>query len=230
MRSNAGFIAVGLAAMILSGCSDDTVTGPEDPEAPVSPPAAPPVSPPTAPPKSSLGSLVAAAVTTGMDLDPNGYVIVMRDRTRNIGVNSVVTLATDLGPGSYQLELTDIAPNCAVAGDNPRTVVVSAGAVDRITFAVACQAFGTVEVTTVTTGQDVDPDGYILADYDGWRGWAMGANDTLKIRVYPGAYWLELTGIAPNCTVARGGYLVEAASAATVRISFEVACVAKGAP
>jgi hypothetical protein len=60
---------------------------------------------------------------------------------------------------------------------------------------------GGIEVTTVTTGDPADPDGYVLALDQGHR--AIGSNTTATFSdLEPGDYRLELLGIAANCSLA----------------------------
>jgi len=61
-------------------------------------------------------------------------------------------------------------------------------------------AAGSLEVTTVTTGDPVDPDGYQLAlDHDDR---AIGSNTALTFSdLEPGDHRLELRGIAGNCSL-----------------------------
>src|SRR5436189_6434599 len=63
--------------------------------------------------------------------------------------------------------MTGAAANCPIAPDNPRTVNVTTGAVTRDTartkFQVTCgAATGSIQVTTATSGIDLDPNGYTV--------------------------------------------------------------------
>lgn len=80
------------------------------------------------------------ASTTGFDLDPDGFTVTVES-----GGNLVASLSVPayipIEPGSYDVELTDVADNCSVSGDNPRTVEIPdcLGAI-RVEFEVVCSS------------------------------------------------------------------------------------------
>jgi hypothetical protein len=71
-----------------------------------------------------------------------------------IGVNGTVEL-TPLPPGPHSIQLTGVASNCTVSGDNPRAIEVTAGAPLTVAFAVACMV-GALKFTTMTSGTTAD--------------------------------------------------------------------------
>jgi len=84
-----------------------------------------------------LGSLRVLTSTSGSGLDPDGYDLVLDGTLAYpMGVNDEQVLP--MLPGEYSLELTEIAGNCTVAGDNPRTVTVAARETTVFTFQVTC--------------------------------------------------------------------------------------------
>ena len=86
-----------------------------------------------------LGSIAVSASTSGEDQDDNGYEIVVDGGAPStIGINGSIT-AGALTPGDYSVELQGEAFNCFVAGDNPRTVSVTAGVETPVTFDVICR-------------------------------------------------------------------------------------------
>jgi hypothetical protein len=153
-------------------------------------------------------SLRVTTATTGGDLDPDGY----RVNVSGVGfqdpvpVNGSVSFY-EVSPGQYSVELQGIAPNCAVSGVNPQPVTVTDGATRVVSFAIACSSnlVGSVRVTTVASGEAVDPGGYYtvrLIGYvpDGYIG--VPANGFFTyVAVLPGSYSVELSNVAPNCTV-----------------------------
>jgi len=77
-------------------------------------------------------------VTGGSDLDPTGYVLVAGSVLRGgVGVNTTADLPR-LFAGTYSVALSDVASNCRVSGDNPRTLAVTEGATTTSTFEVTC--------------------------------------------------------------------------------------------
>ncbi len=62
-------------------------------------------------------------MTTGNDLDPDGYsVSVDAGPGQALGTNGTITITT--AAGDHIVELSAVANNCVVNGDNPRTVTV----------------------------------------------------------------------------------------------------------
>src|SRR4051812_49554334 len=61
---------------------------------------------------------------------------------------------------------------------------------------------GTLQVTTVTSGEEQDPDGYTI-QLDGGAGTAIGSSATHSFtEVASGDHSVQLGGSAANCTVA----------------------------
>lgn len=88
----------------------------------------------------STGFIQISAATTGADLDPDGYTVMMDGRFgSSIGINGVTTLP-DVPTGGHQVQLSARANNCSVAGDNPVNVSVTAGATAQVSFEVVCTA------------------------------------------------------------------------------------------
>src|SRR5206468_2266739 len=85
------------------------------------------------------GDLTVTAATSGQDLDPNGYsVTVDGGQSRSLGINASTTYP-GLTAASHTIELTGIAGNCSVSGQNPRTVTVATSGTTT-TFTITCTA------------------------------------------------------------------------------------------
>jgi len=96
------------------------------------------------------GSVDVTTTTIGEDVDLNGYIVSVDGGVGpTIDVNGAVTVS-ELRTGEHQLALTDVAPNCAVEGDNPRTMVTGAAAPVQTTFRVNCWR---IFVLTMVSGQ-----------------------------------------------------------------------------
>ena len=117
----------------------------------------------------------ATTATTGESL-PAGYTITVDGgAAQPIGPSATVTL-TNLAVGAHAVELAGVPANCTVAGQNPRSLDVSAGGTAETTFAVTCTAVtGSLRITTRTTGSGLDGDGYDLS-VDGGSGPHIGIN------------------------------------------------------
>jgi uncharacterized protein YjdB len=93
------------------------------------------------------GDLQVLASTSGEDLDPDGYIVTVDDtHIQPIAVTGTVTFA-DLAAGEHAVELTGVAANCAVTGDNPRTVNVPFAGTAQTTFDVSCQPLPKIKLS-----------------------------------------------------------------------------------
>src|SRR5205823_5629339 len=140
------------------------------------------------------------------------------------------------GAGSHTVTMTGAAANCPIAPDNPRTVNVTTGAVTRDTartkFQVTCgAATGSIQVTTATSGIDLDPNGYAMQIDGGSLRLLLGAGTVTIDGLAGGDHSVVLSGAAGNCTV--GGdnprvlhVITGGAARDTARTLFQVTCVA----
>jgi Tol biopolymer transport system component len=137
----------------------------------------------TLPPPPPPG-LNVTGVTTGVDLDPDGYwVDVWRDsggsRTHVTGsglpANGTVTIS-GLEPADYQVELSRVAVNCDLSGPNPQPVTLGAsGSAGFAEFDVTC-----APVTQLAFSSTVDgnPEIYVIN--------SNGTGST-RLTLHPGA-------------------------------------------
>jgi len=157
---------------------------------------------------SLTGNVESITSTTGVSIDPDGYTLEIDSVAEGpIGVNDTVTV-NDLAIGEHTVELLNVAPNCAVSGDNPRTVTIPDdvpdpnGGTASTTFAVNCiPALGDLVVWASTTGEDLDPDGYTVT-IDGSSNQNIATNGNVTFtNLDVGIHTVLLTGVAPNCSV-----------------------------
>lgn len=106
--------AAALLPAALIGCDDD--------------PAAP-----------NTGAIEVTIATDGAGTDADGFVVTLNDDddTLDADVDDTVTFE-DVEPGSHEVELTELADNCTVDGDNPETVTVQAGGTATVSFDITC--------------------------------------------------------------------------------------------
>jgi TolB protein len=177
---------------------------------------------------ADTGSIQVTATTTGDDLDADGYTVAMDGgASRNIGSNGSTTW-TSVAAGQHQVTLSGLAANCAVTGDNPATASVTGGATASVSFQVVCTApTAFIQVSTNTSGDDLDPDGY-TAVLDGGAERSIGLNGVTTFSdVSVGQHQVELTGIADNCSVSGANPAGASVTAgATAAVSFTVECEA----
>jgi hypothetical protein len=172
------------------------------------------------------GSIAVSVSTSGDNQDPDGYeVVVDGGAPAAIGINGSMT-AAGLAAGDHAVALEGVAANCSVAGDNPRTVSVTAGQATQTAFSVSCtSAAGSIEVSVSTTGEDQDPDGYDVV-IDGGAPSQIGVNGTTTAGgLTPGDHTVALEDVASNCSVSGGASRTVSVTAdQTTAVSLDVTC------
>jgi hypothetical protein len=92
--------------------------------------------------------------TTGLDIDPDGYHVVVDGVDRG-AIPSNGTLLTRVDPGSLRITLTDLAPFCTSDGPDSRTVTVTGPGPASIEFAIVCTAAsGVIGVIVEASGRN----------------------------------------------------------------------------
>lgn len=201
--------------------------------------------------RAVTGVIEVLAPTAGRDFPNVGYSVYVTDESAaswlvHAWANGT-TLIPDLAPGQYQVRFAPTAPNCALTGEDTRTVSVTAGGLvrdtARVEFAVTCTATtGDVRlsVTTNAVGGVPDPDGYTVkvdgvvveeSVYDGYYGdfqvplrLALNGSRLLE-RLAPGEHTIELGDLAGGCAVTGGRPLtVSATVGAVADVSMTVVC------
>ena len=148
------------------------------------------------------GTLEIRATTSGVEPDGDGYIVQVDAGQPQPLVTGAAIEVPDVEPGSHAVLLGEIAPNCTVEGDNPRTVSLAAGQTATLEFAVACAATtGGAEITVSTTGPSPDPDGYGLS-VDGADQGSIAPSTSLTLdQLSPGSHSVGLAGLAANCQI-----------------------------
>jgi Tol biopolymer transport system component len=171
------------------------------------------------------GALRLTTTTTGTPADPDGYrVSIDGGEAVPIGTNATLVVDT-VAPGDHSVLLSELSPECAVAGENPRTLTVAAGATTETTFSVSCAALtGRLQITSATLGSAPDPDGY-LVQVDAVLERALGANEAVALDVALGEQTLLLTGLAPGCAVSgENPRVLTVTRASLTQTTFIVSC------
>jgi Tol biopolymer transport system component len=184
---------------------------------------------PTRPP--GAGAIRVEVVAEGSDVQTTGYLSVVDNDSRLLDVPNLRTTFTNIPPGAHVVRLDGLAPNCTVVGQNPVTVEVTNDETVNVRFTVACVAYvGTVRVTTVTTGGELDPNGYVAMS-EGMQLAAVGANTSAVIPgVRAGRQLIWIGDVASNCRVITPNPVdVNVPFQGTVEVTFTVQCVLSGA-
>ena len=195
---------------------------------------------------AATGAIEVAAPTAGRDAPARGYTVRVNGdagftRSATVFPGGSVTIE-GVPPGAQEVSLVNLGANCEVVGSDTRTVSVTAGGLTRDTvgtaFEVVCQAVtGDVRLSTATTGEDRDPDGYTVL-FDGelivFGGGFYYPDYTLRLEpngstvllsIVPGNRTYQLADVAPNCTVSGPNpRAVSVAVGATLDVLFQVGC------
>ena len=111
-------VALVIAALgPLAACDDDGPTGPGTVD--------------------GEGTIQVTVTSSGATPDADGYVISVEGFDDRPAIEGTIEI-TDVPAGTRSLELTDLAVNCTVDGDNPRQVTVSPDETVTTSFAVRC--------------------------------------------------------------------------------------------
>jgi len=164
---------------------------------------------------AGTGTLEVTTTSTGSPADPSGYTVsVDGGAALAIGANATRTI-DGLAPGAHAVALGGIAGNCAVQGQNPRSVTVTAARTTTLAFTVECAATtGSLAVTIA--------------------GLPAGANAAVTV-TGPGGYSEELSATGTLDGLAPGQYTVAAASVTPGGVTYtsspesRVVAVAEGA-
>jgi hypothetical protein len=152
------FIVIGL---ITSCGSDSNSTGPDSS----------PDSDPDPDPEPTTGTVEITTSTSGDDQDGDGYKVTLGNNEKDISSNETI-LFDNVDEGSYDAELSNIAGNCSVNGDNPRTITVTAGETTSATFEIQCQ-----ELQPVSEQEAVDAVEQVIQN-KGWTVPSKSVNNT----------------------------------------------------
>jgi hypothetical protein len=88
---------------------------------------------------STDGRIDISVATNGTAFDIDGYSVSLDgNEVRVVDANGAVTLG-EITQGSHVVQLSGLAENCAVVGDNPRAVVVPSGNTLSLSFLVMCR-------------------------------------------------------------------------------------------
>jgi hypothetical protein len=183
-------------------------------------------------PPAQPGIIQITTVTSGFDFDVDGYLVrVDGGPEQPVGTNATVTV-TGVPAGDHAVSIGDVASNCSVEGANPRAVSVAGGATTEVAFSVVCASGPTIELSTVTTGANIDADGYGVLLWRlsmGSRTFALSvvvpANVSVKFSgLTIGQYELEVNGIAPNCSLTDLLYPVDLTFGGTVSVVVNLVC------
>lgn len=177
---------------------------------------------------SETAILRLTATTTGVNPDPDGYTLSVDGGAGTaLGPAETVTL-NGLTAGAHELAISGVASNCTLQGANPRAVLLAQGDTTDVLLNFTCQvppSPATLNLTTSTTGGDIDADGYTFA-LDGDVPGRIGPNSLASITgIFPGTHQLVVGDVASNCTLAGGTTRpLTVPAGGTVNVQLAVTC------
>ncbi len=118
-------------------------------------------------------SLTVIAQTQGGVVDADGYTVqVGTSPSATLGANGSVII-NGVQTGAQVVSLGGIAPNCAVTGDNPRTIQIQSGQSPSVTFQVVCTTLpgGSYRIGIMATN---DPN-----QVSGWEIYSMNSDGSV---------------------------------------------------
>jgi hypothetical protein len=179
-------------------------------------------------PGDTTGNIDLFVQPPSTPFDPDGWAVTLDGGAERAVPDSGELLFENLAPGPHEVRVTDVDDPCKVSEDSPRTVIVRAAETKVVSISIVCDNEADIAITTTTTGEDLDPDGYLLL-VDGQEAPGIGVNEHLTLGVPGlGAHEVTLSGIAPNCAV-QGGPATRAVTVGaweTGHVDFEVVCTA----
>ncbi|MDH3269931.1 MAG: Ig-like domain-containing protein [Gemmatimonadota bacterium] len=171
------------------------------------------------------GNLTVSLRTTGTNLDPDGYrVLVDRTHSLPVAINGTA-LFEGMASGDHEVVLDGLAPNCVVVGSNPQTVAVPPGTDVTASFEVTCAATQLV-VRTETTGPPASIDW--SASVHGGDTQPIGPNDQVTFDLAAGSYQVEILGLPSNCAVDGSNPRTVLLDATEITETFVVNCAGGG--
>jgi WD40 repeat protein len=180
------------------------------------------------PTSTEAGVLAVSTATSGPSPDPDGYVVRVDGQTlrRAQGVDTIVVLLGE--SATHTVTLGEVAENCAVEGDSVRSIPVARGDTAWVSFEVTCAGTtGSLRVTTVATGAELDPNGYELSGPGLGQPIGLGPNGVLTTALPSGHYALALSGNTANCEMVDGmAREVDILEGLTSDVSFTASCPA----
>jgi WD40 repeat protein len=147
----------------------------------------------------AITGVEVTATTTGLDFDPDGYLITVDGEGNWLLPPNGVVVVSRLTEGDHEVTVTGISPNCSISAPNPRSVSIPARATVPLSVNASCVATsGSVVITAATTGSDMDPNGYSVQLDDQVR--SLGVNGSITFDgVLVGDHQVAIGGLASNC-------------------------------
>ena len=167
--------------------------------------------------------------TTGLDLDSDGYRLVVDGRDQG-AIPTNGTVLTRLQPGSRAIGLTGLSPNCTLESTGSHIVTIADPEVAPIEFAVVCTATSGV-IGVVLSGTGVGAVYEVMVD--GETPFPVGPADRAYLGAVPAGDRVVSLSAPATCSVETADQSVTVTAGRlvrdTVEATFSVSCVAPAA-
>lgn len=183
---------------------------------------------------SRTGTVVVTTVTTGSDLDPDGYLVNIGNLFGNPVAQNGSRSIAGVREGQHAVSLVGLSANCRVVGSNPMSVTVAFNATVQVSFAIECSPAGSLRVVTVTTGEAVDTNGYLVELRYTGQPQSTRADQTSNGEItfsglVPGNYLVSVFELAANCDpVVPSPHTVVVTQGARSQVEIGIVCAAPG--
>lgn len=183
---------------------------------------------------SRTGTVVVTTVTTGPDVDPDGYLVNVGNLFGNPVAQNGTRSISGVREGQHAVSLVGLSTNCRVVGSNPVSVTVAFNATVQVAFAIECIPAGSVRVVTVTTGESLDTNGYLVElRYSGLpqstRVDQTSNGEITFSGLVPGDYLVSVFELAANCDpVVPSPHTVAVTQGARSQVEIGIVCAAPG--
>lgn len=212
-------LAVGAGATLLAfqACVPDAPAGPDNP----TPNPDPAPADPTAP-----GSITVHISLVGAELPDSVSLALDGDAPNAVAAASDWTWSS-LAAGEYAIELGAVPGNCTVLETNPQDVTLEAGDAVRADFTIVCIAtVGDLRVTTETSGNRIDDDGYRVELDGGVEKQPVEVNGAVTFGgLPPGEHEVRLRDVDHHCDVDGGDRVnVDVSVGEVAEVAFVISC------
>src|SRR5688500_5409505 len=179
------------------------------------------------------GTVRASAVTSGAEIDPDGYSLVVGSRVSSVVPSNGSLDMTGVPEGEHEVSLGGVADNGAVEAPHPRAVAVGYGQVALVRFVVSCVPSAGLRVTTTSSGVDLDANGYDIrvSQYGRIVSSTRAATNGVVLigALATGAYTVELRDMAANCDVVPTNAREATVMAGTITaLAIDISCSVPG--
>jgi hypothetical protein len=176
-------------------------------------------------PDDPLTSLQVVTTVEGEPHDPDGYTLSIDGGPGlRLGVQDIL-LVPDVEAGGHTLELSGVAPECEVRGENPRTVQILANLTTRTEYGLSCGIPGTGRVTVTTFTYGARPESYVV-EVTGGPSAIIGPEDQVTLlSVRAGFDTVTLRRVPSVCRVTQANPRVLQVPAGGVKLTlFKIRC------